>query len=134
MNLAPRPATLTILVAAGLTLSGCSGFRQPADRAHASAATRAACRTRADEVYLKQNRSEIYEADRYVSATRDSPFGATGLPGITTNGLSGRYAREQMADDCINAASGQTTQVTGSAPTSPASDIVRGTALPPPRP
>jgi hypothetical protein len=133
MNPASRAATLAVLVAAAASVAGCN---QPpsADRAHASAATRASCRSRADEVYLKQNRAEIYQADTYATATRDSPYGAAGLPGITTNGLSGRFAREQMEDDCINSTNGDAATLTNPAPRAPSSDIVRGTALPPPRP
>jgi hypothetical protein len=99
----------------------------------ASAAARAACRSRADEVYLKQNRGEVYQADTYSTSTRDSPYTASGLPGITTNGLGGQYQRDQMEDDCLNASEDSRVQVTNPEPSVPASDIVRGTAPPPPK-
>jgi hypothetical protein len=132
MTPAARAASLAVLVAAIAPLAAC--WRPTADRAHASAADLAACRGRADEVYLKQNRGEIYQADTYATGGRDSPYSTQGLPGITTDGLSGRYHREQLEDDCLNAVDSPAAEVSNPASRMPASDIVRGTALPPPRP
>jgi len=90
-----------------LALTAC--YSPPAGgggRAHASAATIAACGKRADEVYLRQNRDEIYRADTYVGSTRDSPFSGGGQSGITTAGLSGRYARDSYQEACLNSANG----------------------------
>jgi len=130
-----RAAALAALLAAAATLGACANtYHRPANRAAASQATLAACRTRADEIYLKQNRAEIYQADTYATQTRDSPYGASGLPGITSAGLSGRYAREQMEDDCINASGSDAVTITNPAPRISSPDVVRGTALPPPRP
>jgi hypothetical protein len=138
MTVFPRRARSALAVLAmGLAASGC--YHPSADRVHASAATRAACRARADEVYLKQNRAEIYQQDSYTTSTRDSPYAASGLPGITTDGLGGQYQREQMQDDCINASDGRVVitnpEPSAAAPASlPSPGIQRGTALPPPRP
>jgi hypothetical protein len=129
---AARAASLVALVASTTPLGAC--WHPPADRAHASAATLAACRTRADEVYLKQNRDEIYRADTYATGARDAPYSTAGVPGITTNGLAGRYARDELEDDCINSTDGTAVEISDPGTRVPASDIQRGTALPPPRP
>ncbi len=70
---------------------------------HRDVAALAACRQRADEVYQKQNRAELYRSDEFATSSRDAPFASTGLPGITTRGLSGEYARDVLVDDCLNA-------------------------------
>lgn len=88
------------LFAAGV-LTGC-GTAAPRSRAQAAAAAaRSACRARADEVFLRQNRGDVYRADTFVSDTRDSPFSTSGLPGITSNGLSGQYQRDNMVSSCV---------------------------------
>jgi hypothetical protein len=81
-----------------LLLAGCAN-RPPPNRA--TAATAAACRQRADEVFARQNRAEVYNSDTYDSSIRDAPFASSGLPGITTRGLGSRYARDKYLDDCI---------------------------------
>ncbi|MBV9784100.1 MAG: hypothetical protein JO264_09795 [Acidisphaera sp.] len=83
-------------VAIGLAACGAPPPSQP------SAATQAACRSRADEVYLRQNRQSIYRADDYAGGIRDAPYATTGLPGITTNGLADRYDRDEMVRSCLN--------------------------------
>ncbi len=57
----------------------------------------AACRTRADEIYLKQNRALMSVRDQ-----RDNPFAATGISGNTTEGLGDLYGRDQMLAGCLN--------------------------------
>jgi hypothetical protein len=94
---------------AALTLGGCS---VPVGRPTAAQAQ--ACRQHTDEVYLLQNRGELYRTDGFVSGTRDSPFsggsGVTSAGGIGANnfgdGLSGQYAREKALTDCYNSSAG----------------------------
>jgi hypothetical protein len=63
----------------------------------ADAATLAACRTHADEVYDRQRRDTIY-----TIGTRDSPFSANdSTTGVTDRGLAQRYGRENMIRDCV---------------------------------
>lgn len=100
----PAPSPFLLLAAASLLLAACSGAQPPGQQA--SAAQKAACRQRADEVYAKQNRAELYNSDTYQSDTRDSPFAVAGLPGITTRGLGGQYARDNLVSDCLNDAAG----------------------------
>ncbi len=75
-------------------LSGCV---KPVPPSRETTQDAAACRSRADEIYLKQNRALLSERDQ-----RDEPFGATGIPGNTTEGLGDRYGRDQMLADCLN--------------------------------
>ncbi|HEY0421279.1 MAG TPA: hypothetical protein VGC80_17320 [Acetobacteraceae bacterium] len=111
-----------VLLLTGLALCACNnatggsgGGGGGGGGAGASAATRAACRQRADEVYLRQNRADIYRNDYYVGSTRDAPFASTGLPGVSSDGLSSRFGREKMLDDCVSGAAGNV----GAAPDAP---------------
>ena len=90
-----RPTSLALIGA--LAVSGCGLFAAP-PRPVASAATVAACRTRTDEVFARQNRYLLSERD-----TRDAPFSTSGDTGITTAGLSSRYARDNLYDSCVGA-------------------------------
>jgi hypothetical protein len=102
----------TTLVAA-LSLAGCT---QPAGpRAGASPAQTAACRQRSEEVYLTQNRGDVYRADTYATSTRDAPFGG-GLASVPSSGLSQRYARDQMLDDCLRSSAGNIGEQRGTVP------------------
>jgi hypothetical protein len=56
----------------------------------------AACRQRADAVFLKQNRDLLSRQDRI-----DSPLSSTGYDTLQTTSLAGRYERDNMVDDCI---------------------------------
>ncbi len=90
--------TAFALVATLAATLGAGGCAAPATtpRSRASAAALAACRTRTDQAYDRQNRYLLSERD-----TRDSPFSTSGTTGITTTGLSQRYARDNMFDSCI---------------------------------
>ena len=63
----------------------------------ADAATEAACRQRADEIYDRQNRGEIYSPPPGVN----TPFFAGYSPGSTDRGLSQLYARDNLIRDCV---------------------------------
>ena len=102
MNRPSRTAmALLCLAALPPALAGCTQSAAIA-RSHASAAAAVACRQRADQVYDRQNRADVYRSDTYETSTRDSPFASTGLPGVTTAGLSSRYQYAQLQDDCLN--------------------------------
>lgn len=111
-------SALALFALAGLALAGCA-TNAPRDRG--SAAQQAACRQRADEVYLKQNRGDVYRGDQYATSTRDAPYASSGLIGVTSSGLSGRYARDKMLDDCLAAvtAGGRPALPDGAAGTAP---------------
>ncbi len=95
---------LLAFAATAALLSGCGTSR---DRG--TVAQRAACNQRADEVYTKQNRDQVYRDDMYATSTRDAPFAGAGLVGNTSRGLSGEYARDRLVDDCINGATAAAT-------------------------
>ena len=101
------------LPAMAAVLAGCAASQGGGARSSADARALAACRRQADDAYLRQNRGAIYAEDQYAAGGRDAPFG--GASGITTpsSGLSDRYSRETMVDDCL---SGDTDQP-GATPT-----------------
>lgn len=108
-----------VLVAGLVVLAACA--RSP--QTPVQAATVAACRERADQIYDRQNRADLSRRDE-----RDTPQSASYLSGITTRGLGARFERGQRIAECTNGlASG-----TGSpSPTmSPASDGTSGTSNP----
>jgi hypothetical protein len=86
---------LLCAVAAVLALSGCESG--PATETQADAATMAACRHRADEIYDQQNRADIYRPPDQVN----SPFSANYTPDVSDRGLSALYAHEKMVSDCV---------------------------------
>ena len=90
---------IALAVVLALALAGCA---RPAPQSRASAEQQAACRKRADEVFLQRNREAVYSADAYVSGTRDTPFSSSGPRADTTSGLPDRYSRESIYNDCIN--------------------------------
>lgn len=106
-------ATLRVLVAA-LPLLAAAGCVRHTPENHASAAERAACRQRAEDIYRRQNRAELTRLDEYATMGRDTPFAGTGVTGSTA-GLSAQFAHQRMVDDCLNSAAGNIGS-TGSAP------------------
>ncbi|PPQ33146.1 hypothetical protein [Rhodopila globiformis] len=79
-----------------LALSACDAAPQ-SSQARADAATVAACRQRADEVYNQQNRGAIYSAN----SSENAPFSANYTPGVTSRGLSALFAHDRMVNDCV---------------------------------
>lgn len=107
-----------VTLALVLGVSACAGSqRSPSDIAALTA-----CRQRADEVYAKQNRAEVYMNDTFATSGRDSPYSTTALPGVTTRGLSGQYERDTMVSDCLagtGAATGVSTKPAAGTPKPP---------------
>jgi hypothetical protein len=54
------------------------------------------CRVEADRIYAAQNR-----ADLSTRSQTDTPFASNGIVGVPSDGLSGRYAHEQLFRDCV---------------------------------
>jgi hypothetical protein len=134
---APSRAACAALLAV-LTLGACAAAQQP--RAQATAAQKAACRQRADEVYEKQNRGDVYRADNFAGGLRDTPYASQGMPVSPSAGLSARFARDTLFDDCLRNASGDVPDVSGEptgtgspalggASGAPGSGLWHGTAL-----
>ena len=119
----PRPLALTLLLGATV-LAGCAA---PASGPRPSAAQAAACRQRADEVYDRQNRAELFRSDSYAGGTRDAMFSSTGSPGASIGLLSARFARDRLVDDCLRGAANNV----ASTPDAP---LPTSTTVPPARP
>jgi hypothetical protein len=97
-----------------MALSGCGDPPPMTGQAQADAATRAACRQRANEAYDQQNRAQIYSP----SASVNTPFSANYQPDQTDRGLSDLFVHDRMVSDCIrNSGTGEDRSV---APDSPA--------------
>jgi len=121
----PRPLLLTLTLGAvaigtGL-LAGCARPSGPPP----TAAQSAACRQRADEVYDRQNRADLYRSDIHAGGARDAMFSGTGSPGASIGALSARFARDRMVDDCLRGVAGNVASTPG-AP-------VTATGIAPPR-
>ena len=86
----PLAAALVVLLAAG-----CNPAPQtPASRANAAVVS--SCRASTDQSFDRQNRYLLSERD-----TTDSPYSSSGLPGITTNGLTQRYDYDTQLAGCL---------------------------------
>lgn len=106
-----RVASLGILLGA-IALSACD-IGPPSEQAQANAATRAACRQRANQIYEQQNRGQIFSPASQVN----SPFSNNYAPGDTNRGLSDVFAHDRMVNDCVR----NTGTGTERAPPSPSS-------------
>jgi hypothetical protein len=93
-------ATLALLAACQAPpapmAAGPVGAGAGARQAAVDQATIAACRQRAEEVYLTQNRATLFQRDQ-----RDTPFSGGHVPSVTSRGLADRYSLDQMVMDCI---------------------------------
>lgn len=90
----PWPALL-----ACLALGACSFGAPPPStpQSRADAATVAACRERADQIYEQQNRAAIYSPPPAINTPESGAY----APGMTDRGLAGMYARDTMIQDCV---------------------------------
>jgi hypothetical protein len=110
-----RSAVLAALALAGLAACA-TPFGGTASRGTVSPKTMAACRQRADAVFDQQNRDAVYRADMYAASQRDAPFGGAGMAGNPSSGLSDRYARDTILDDCLNGTTSGADVTTGAPP------------------
>jgi outer membrane biogenesis lipoprotein LolB len=89
---------LRILAAlTAISLSACAGDAPQGGQAQADAATTAACRQRANEVYDRQNRAAIYSAN----SSSNAPFSANYTPDVSDRGLSQLFAHDKLVSDCV---------------------------------
>jgi hypothetical protein len=103
-------------------LATCSPAPQTAAN-RADQATLAACRQRAEDVYVQQNRDLLYAPD-----TSSTPYSAGPNTGIPTHGLSTLFAQQRTVDDCVRN-TGTQIQRTDSVVTPPPS-VAAAPALP----
>ncbi len=87
---------LTVLLLPAVALLQCAPPPPPTGQARADAATLAACREHADQVYDRNNRDTIY-----TISNRNLPFSANTSSGVIDRGLAQRYARDNMVRDCV---------------------------------
>jgi hypothetical protein len=104
-----------------LALGACSFGAPPSTANRASQETLAACRERAEDVYVRQNRDLIYANDN--SSTPYSAGPSTGLP---MHGLSAQFAHQQVIDDCVRNTGPATLR--GDGPASPSAPAAAGPA------
>jgi hypothetical protein len=116
---------LAVAAAAALLLVACA--EKPAHHARGSAADRALCRQRVQEVYNKRNPADIYRQDTFLGETRDAPFATSVLVEQPSAGLAERYQQDTMFDDCMRGTS-------GNIGTNPAAPEPAQAAPPPPSP
>jgi hypothetical protein len=95
-------AAIPLLLPALLLLTTCSQAPQSSAN-RTNQATLAACRGRAEAVYVQQNRDLLYQND-----TSSTPYSAGPNTGIPTHGLSSLFAHEQTVDDCVRNTGTQT--------------------------
>ena len=63
----------------------------------ADQATQLACRNRANQMYDRRNRAEIYSPHSSIN----TPFSANYEPGTTDRALGDRFAFDRMVDECV---------------------------------
>jgi hypothetical protein len=84
-----------------LMLAACQDAPAPPVAANGAgrsdAATQAACRAHADQVYDERNRADIYAPLSSVN----TPYSANYTPGVTNRGLADLYARDSLIRDCV---------------------------------
>jgi hypothetical protein len=88
------------LVAGLALLAGCAEPGQApvgSPQAQADAATMAACRQRADQVYNVRHRDTIYAAAPNVNV----PSSGSYAPGAEDQNLAGIFERDSMLSDCV---------------------------------
>ncbi|WP_428485244.1 hypothetical protein [Rhodopila sp.] len=86
-----------LVVMSSLALCGCDNPAPLTGQAQADAATRSACRQRADQVYNQQNRGEIYSPALQVN----TPFSASYQPDQADRGLAQLFAHDKLISDCV---------------------------------
>ncbi len=80
-----------------IALTACGQTDASDGEATTDAATRVACRERADQIYNQQNRATIYSPMEAVN----TPSSAGYAPGDNSRGLSDLFAHDRMVSDCV---------------------------------
>jgi hypothetical protein len=92
-----RIAMLTGTLLGATALSACDGGGPQTSQAQADTQTAAACRQRANEIYDRQNRGDIYAPN----SSANSPFSANYNPDNPSRGLSQLYAHDTLVSNCV---------------------------------
>jgi hypothetical protein len=97
-SLGVLPARLAA-AALAVGLATCAPPPPPSGEARADLARQSACRARADQVYVEQNRGAIYLDEGAQQSY--SPFSGTYVEGNPSRGLPSAYAQQEMVSDCV---------------------------------
>lgn len=97
---------LPLLVACGGPLTS----RSPQSRTDAQ--TEAACRQRAEEIYDRRHRGDIYSPTPEINA----PSSGSYAPGAPDRGLSQLYEHDNLINDCIRNTGTETDRGPGQSP------------------
>ncbi|HUC18741.1 MAG TPA: hypothetical protein VMA37_13745 [Acetobacteraceae bacterium] len=119
MILKPLPFGCCALGAV-LVLAGLVGCETPPPPTPQQQAAIAACRSQAEQQFLIQNRSSLYQPDSSLT-----PYASTTPQFAQVQSLADQYSHRQMVQDCLRGASGPS-------PIAPAP--ARASAAPPPPP
>ncbi|HTU55907.1 MAG TPA: hypothetical protein VMF62_18235 [Acetobacteraceae bacterium] len=117
MNLPPLLPLLPLL--APCLLAACA---VPAPQTPQEQAATAACRAQAEQQFLIQNRSGLYQPD-----TSLTPYATTTPQAAQMQSLADQYTHHQMVEDCLRGASGP-------APIAPNASAAPPPPQPPPAP
>jgi hypothetical protein len=92
------PHATAALIALAAPLAGCTFGAPPPPSAQQRAERRIMqdCRAEADRIYEVQNRELMS-----VRSTTDTPYSSNGMPSAPSQGLSGRYAYDQLLEACL---------------------------------
>jgi hypothetical protein len=94
-------------------------------------ATRDACRERANEMYDKRGRAEIYAPQSSVNTPQSANF----VSGVTDRGLAARFDYERTVNECVrNASSGAPSIVSPEPAIAPPASVPHISAPSPARP
>ncbi len=107
-----RLPLLNAMALAGLVLVAGCAQRGGQTMSKADAGAIQECRSRTEAAFNRQNRYLLSERD-----TTDSPFSTSGNTGITTQGLSQRYALDTQLSNCIQSKTAGSPQDTGTGAT-----------------
>jgi hypothetical protein len=94
MTMFSPKALLAIAVLPTLFLAGC-GFSPPQSETQRDA--QASCREDANRIYNAQNRYQLSERP-----SPDTPYSGSTPPPLPGDGLSDRYAFDNMVSNCLN--------------------------------
>ena len=96
MNLPPLAPLLPLLAAC--LLAGCTPPVPPTPQQQSAMA---ACQAQAEQQFLIQNRSSLYQPD-----TSLTPYATTTPQAAQIQSLADQYTHQQMVQDCLRGASG----------------------------
>jgi hypothetical protein len=120
-------------ILAAAALCGCEAPAPLRSQAQADAATVAACRQRANQIYDQQNRGAIFSQ----ASQANMPFSANFTPEVPNRGLSAQFGFDRTLNDCVRNTGTDTTRTppgNAAATAVAAPGPADKTALPPPPP